>query len=763
MKKRMISFLVALPMLLSMTGLFAYAVEEDAGIVVYQQTFEDMLDSKGGGLTGDNIKKRDTTFTSVGTNDTSKTTVAVTAPQDVLMTETFEEGTTDLPAEKGFSFENTTEPSAEMSFAEGILKLDKEVASPKDKTPKLRLKLTDMTTEVYSYSVSFDLRQSIKNSTLNIYVGGGISVRNAAESKAIPEEERPQSDENKYVIEWWDVDKNAWDTTSATIYDLSDFASVRFHVKEKKLIDVYIDDQKVLSNLKQRTGYNIDELRMDLGTSMLGVVEVDNFVVTRGGFAYHPSEPLPVSENHVFRLKKLAAGSSTTKMNLAPYLCGSKDYTYSFDLQLNAGSGSSFNLNLGACVQIAQNADVGGFKVLAHKGGSLSGDVANFEQVGSYPFDTLTNIALRVKTETKTTDVYVNGELLKAGIPQRAAYPLTEMQLITNNGLRGEILLDNFTLTLHDVGAVTTTTTNNDAQIDFENFTPGVFQTGTGGFTADNTPAVGLISVADAPEDTEGTAAAHGKALRLYSPIVGNSNYPAVYNLSRSYAHLLDGALEYTTSFDLLLTGDQSYNIAERSSGSGGFKLNFDLAQGILIKYQIMNQENAPEWITSDKKFTPNTWFNVKYVVNTQSETADVYYNGDLLAEDLPAIYGSPFGGLVISTNNGTAGELWLDNFSMTVDKKAVQDSSISGKLEGGSLNLSAYVPEGISDAQAFVAYYNADGMLVDAAVRDCAAGENLEESFPVPAGNEVTEIRLFLWSDLNPLCGADTISVTQQ
>lgn len=749
MKKRMISFLVALPMLLSMTGLFAYAVEEDAGIVVYQQTFEDMLDSKGNGLTDNRINERDTTFTAVGNSSVAGTKAAVvhSLRDDIQTIENFDT-ITSLDNNKVFKLTNNVGDSgAQISIEDKALKMVK-TGTGTNKTVILATELGGYVRTLPSYAVEMDLKAAFENEnlTLQFTIGADFAFRQA-EGKG-----------NQCTFEWHNGSE--WDTTATELYDLSEFQHLTFVVNADRTVDAYIGsgaDKKLLKEgAPQRGSNSFTTLSYTMGASLKATTYLDNLTFT----PILPEEETGDQasfEYPALRLEKLAKGTGAeSKMDLAPYLCGAKEYTYSFDLQLDVAAGFSVNIATGAFIQLAVADD--GFDVKEYVGTGLVN-----EPLANYPFDKPTNIAFRVHADAGTADLYIDGTLVKAGIAPRSGYSFDQWRFTLNASSLGAAYLDNFTLTLHDVGAVTTTATSDDTQIDFENFTPGVFQTGTGGFTADNTPAVGLISVADAPEDTEGTAAAHGKALRLYSPIVGNSNYPAVYNLSRSYAHLLDGALEYTTSFDLLLTGDQSYNIAERSSGGGGFKLNFDLAQGILIKYQIMNQENAPEWITSDKKFTPNTWFNVKYVVNTQSETADVYYNGDLLAEDLPAIYGSPFGGLVISTNNGTAGELWLDNFSMTVDKKAVQDSSISGKLEGGSLNLSAYVPEGISDAQAFVAYYNADGMLVDAAVRDCAAGENLEESFPVPAGNEVTEIRLFLWSDLNPLCGADTISVTQQ
>ena len=61
---------------------------------------------------------------------------------------------------------------------------------------------------------------------------------------------------------------------------------------------------------------------------------------------------------------------------------------------------------------------------------------------------------------------------------------------------------------------------------------------------------------------------------------------------------------------------------------------------------------------------------------------------------------------------------------------------------------------------QVFVAYYNTDGRMTGAVVKDCAAGQELKESVSVPA--DIAEIKLFLWSDLEPLCEATAIPVSQ-
>lgn len=745
MNKRIISFLLALAMMFSLTGLCAYA-EEEPNVVVYQQTFENLLDSKGNGLTDFKIKERDTTFTAIGTNAAcaAKTAVVNSVQETARTIENFDT-ISSLGGNKVFSLTNNA--NAQISIEDKMLKLVKTEAGS-GKTVVVATELGGYVRTLPSYAVELDLKAAFTDNnglTLQFTIGADFAFRQVKDQG------------NKCTFEWYDsAGSGGWDKSDQTLYDLSELQHLTFVVNADKTVDAYIGsgtEKKLLkSGMPQRGTNSFTALKYTVGASLKATTYLDNFTFTPILPEQNAVEP-DSFEYPILRVEKLAkAASSASKMNLAPYLCGAKEYTYSFDLQLDAAPGFSVSIATGAFIQLGV-AD-GGFEVKDHVNGSLA-----VTPLGKYPFDQPTNIAFRVHAGQGTADLYIGGQLVKAGIPARAGYQFDEWNFILNNSSLGAAYLDNFTLTLHDVGAVTTTATQDTTQIDFENFTPGVFQNGTGGFTADNTPAVGLISVADAPEDAEGTALAHGKALRMYSPIMGDSSHPAVYNLSRNYAHLLTDAVEYTTSFDLLLTGTQSYNIAERSSGSGGFKLNFDLSQDILIKYQILDNGQA-KWITSDKKFAPNTWFNVKYVVNTKAHTADFYYNDELVAADLPAINSSPFGGLVISTNNGTVGELWLDNFSMTVDQSAAKDSFISGKMEAGRLALSAYVSDEVPGAKAFVAYYSNE-TLTDVVVLDCTPGEELKRTLDIPEQN-LSEIRLMLWSDMMPLCADVPVPLSQ-
>lgn len=741
MNKRIISFLLALPMMFSLTGLFAYA-EEEPNIVVYQQTFENLLDSKGNGLTDSKIKERDTTFTAIGTNAAcaAKTAVVNSVQETERTIENFDT-ISSLGSNKVFKLTNNA--NAQISIEDKMLKMVKTEAGS-GKTVVLETELGGYARTLPSYAVELDLKAAFGDNmglTLQFTIGADFAFRQVKDQG------------NKCTFEWFD---GTWVKDETNLYDLSELQHLTFVVNADKTVDAYIGsgaEKKLLkSGVKQRNTNSFTTLKYTIGASLKATTYLDNFTFTPIVPEQNAAET-DAFEYPILRVEKLAkAASSTSTMKLSPYLCGAKEYTYSFDLQLDTAAGFSVSIATGAFIQLGV-AD-GGFEVKEHVNGSLA-----TTPLGKYPFDKPTNIAFRVHAGQGTADLYIGGELVKAGIAARAGYLFDEWKFILNNSSLGVAYLDNFTLALHDVGAVTTTATKDDTQIDFENFTPGVFQNGTGGFAADNTPAVGLISVADAPEDAEGTALAHGKALRMYSPIMGDNSHPAVYNLSRNYTQLLTDALEYTTSFDLLLTGTQSYNIAERSSGSGGFKLNFDLSQDILIKYQILDNGQT-KWITSDKKFAPNTWFNVKYVVNTKAQTADFYYNDELVAADLPAINSSPFGGLVISTNNGTIGELWLDNFKVTVTGGQEPAASIRGAAADGRLDITVYTPKDIAGAKAFVAYYSNE-TLTDVVVLDCTAGEELKRTLDIPE-QKLSEIRLMLWSDMMPLCEDVQVPLSQ-
>ena len=96
----------------------------------------------------------------------------------------------------------------------------------------------------------------------------------------------------------------------------------------------------------------------------------------------------------------------------------------------------------------------------------------------------------------------------------------------------------------------------------------------------------------------------------------------------------------------------------------------------------------------------------------------------------------------------------------MTVDQSAAKDSFISGKMEAGRLALSAYVSDEVPGAKAFVAYYSNE-TLTDVVVLDCTPGEELKRTLDIPEQN-LSEIRLMLWSDMMPLCADVPVPLSQ-
>lgn len=682
--------------------------------------------------------------------------VSAALPEETLMTEDFN-GRAELPVDKGFSLADTEPSAAALAVTDGVLRLSKTETGKG--SPIFKLNFKDWIKNLTSYSVQFDLRPAIKNSTLVVYLGGGIAIRNAGDTNVgIPEAERPAQEDNKYVLEWYDstIDSETgkakgWNAEDKTIYDLSDFAAFRMAVKAGPSVDVYLGEKKVVSDLKQRDKRSFTELQLELGNSMTGELSLDNFALTRGDTAYQPPVPAESSGNHVMRVQKLASGGSETRMNLEPYLCGAEEYTYSFSLQPDLAAGS-FNVFLGAGIQFVRTAQ-GNYNVLYHPGGANDGN-SFVKAVEERSLAEPAKISVRVKKGGKA-DFYMDNQLIQADVPGRNNYSFKQAVISLNGSVLGAIFFDDFTLTLNGAEPAGTTADANAANLDFSEFTPGVLKNGTGGFVTSNTPATGLVSIAQADES-------HGRALCMYSPISGEQS---VFAVSRNYRQLVENALVYSTEFDLLLSGEQSYNIAEKSSGGGGFKLNFDLSLGNSIKYQslVPDPENGGqkwEWVTSDLTFAPDTWFTVKYEVDTKAGTADVYIDGQPLITDLPSFEGSPWGGLYVATNKGTLGKLWLDNFSMTVDQSAAKDSFISGRMEAGRLALSAYVSDEVPGAKAFVAYYSNE-TLTDVVVLDCTPGQELKRTLDIPEQN-LSEIRLMLWSDMMPLCADVPVPLSQ-
>lgn len=746
MKKRMICFLIVLPMIVLLAVPMAYA-QEDEGVVVYRQDFEKIVDSKGNGYTDNKIKERDTTFTAVGNNAASATKAAVVyaGKESVRIIENFD-SITSLESNKVFKLTNNAgADGAKVSVTEKALKLEKTVGGS-GKSIILDTELGGYVRTLPAYAVEMDLKANFINEglTLQFTIGADFAFRQV------------KGQGNKCTFEWHDKASNAWVKDEEHLYDLTDYQHLTFVVNADKTVDAYIGSgearQLMKSGVLQRGSNAFTTLKYTMGNSLTATTWLDNFAFTSVLPGQEAEEETP-SENRVLRLEKLAKGAGAeSKMDLTKYLCGSQDYTYSFDLQMDTAAGFSANVVLGAFVQIKTSDS--GYNVLSHIGGSAPGVDASFELQGNYSFDTPVNVALRVHADAGTADLYIGGELVKSGIPPRDGYRFDEWRFVLNNSSLGASYLDNFALTLNDVKTVTSDSVTADAaEIDFEDFTTGVLQDGTGGFTTNCTPALGLMNVADAPTDAAGTA--HGKALRMLSMTTGDNTNPATYILSRDYSHLVDDALTYTTEFDLLLSGKGSYNIAEKTSG-GGFKTNFDLTGDTLIKYQPLSG-----WVESDKTFQPNIWFKVKYVVDTQTNTADVYFNDELLVEDLPAYDKGVYGGLAIATNNGTVGELWLDNFKMTVTEEKLPGASVSGTAANGSLNITAYSPAEAGNAKVFAAYFSGD-MLMDVAVLDCTAGEKLIQTLAVPTDKGITKAKLFLWSELLPLCNNTDVLIEQ-
>ena len=268
-----------------------------------------------------------------------------------------------------------------------------------------------------------------------------------------------------------------------------------------------------------------------------------------------------------------------------------------------------------------------------------------------------------------------------------------------------------------------------------------------GGFRTSSTPDKGFVSIEKVDE-------AHGNALRLYSSFNG-SHTP--YYVSRNYSDLAKTAAKYTVEFEVMLKGKQSYNIAEKRSGGGGFKINLDLTLGH-AKYQ-----KDSKWVNAeDFAVTADTWYKIRYEIDTAASLADVYINDALLVEDLDSYQASPCGGLVLSANSSTQGSMYFDNLKITVNSE--RDAYVSAAYEDGIISVDGYMPSG-DDSRLFIAYFDAEqnGELLDVDIIPCQAGKLIEEQIAqVPEGAVL--INVMLWkADITPVCANSRLSIVAE
>lgn len=647
---------------------------------------------------------------------------------DVLYVNNFN-GLTEVPAE----FSSAASDFGNVAIEEDMLAINKTASGG---TPTLNFSVSPYLKGAGSYSLAFDIASTIINSTTMIYLGGGIGLRPVADNASV------------YTVEYYytaadETETSGFKPIENFTVDLNNPVNFRIEVKNQTTANVMINGEYLMASetdkleITQRAGYSWDKFTVTFGSGAKGSVYIDNVAITKGTAVYVPEDAeLEADENSFMQISKLYEKNGTyTRFVFDEYLCGADDYTLAFDIHPMIGTGS-VNIYMGAFFELLRKSE-GVYTINYREGAETSNKVLADNLV----IDGWRTFEIKV-TDGTSFGLYIDGEVIGDGITARSGYSAKQFYIARNNGMLGSLLIDDVTLTLNGVNrAEGVAGAYGD---DFESYTTGPVVSDVGGFKTTATPEKGLVSIENFDE-------AHGKVLRMYSSVAG-SHTP--YHVTRNYSSVAKTAKKYTVSFDAYLTGIQSYSITEKRSGSGGFKTNLDLTLGC-ARYQ----KNGT-WVSAENiPVVKDTWYTVKYVIDTEANLADVYINDVLLVEDLDSFQDSPYGALTISTNNGTQGSLYLDNLSVTVNEE--REAYVSAQYEEGVISVDGYMPVG-SDSRLFVAYFDAEdnGELLKVDIIPCKAGKIIEETITEVPENTVM-INAMLWkSDITPVCANARLSI---
>ncbi|MBE5039119.1 heparinase II/III domain-containing protein [Ructibacterium gallinarum] len=130
------------------------------------------------------------------------------------------------------------------------------------------------------------------------------------------------------------------------------------------------------------------------------------------------------------------------KMDFSSRLGVSQNYEFCFDLypKLTAGS---FNFYLGSYYQLVYQED--GYTLRYRQK-----DDADFTEAGTYKMKKFIPIRIVVQ-DKQTADLYIDEELAVGGLSARDRFDFTKFGFVLNNGMKGNVYLDNLKLVTYDL------------------------------------------------------------------------------------------------------------------------------------------------------------------------------------------------------------------------------------------------------------------------------------------------------------------------
>ncbi len=169
---------------------------------------------------------------------------------------------------------------------------------------------------------------------------------------------------------------------------------------------------------------------------------VDQTPIAQWQTAAEDPEPPLREPDFALRYGKEKSGTvaaASLQLDLASRLGQAGDYDFTFDLYPELETGS-FNFYLGGYYQLVYGAD--GY-VLRFR----QKDDADFTEQGTYHIGRFVPIRVAVR-DRETADLYIGGQLAIEGLHARDGFDFSQFGIVLNNGMRGNVYLDNLRLTL---------------------------------------------------------------------------------------------------------------------------------------------------------------------------------------------------------------------------------------------------------------------------------------------------------------------------
>lgn len=344
---------------------------------------------------------------------------------------------------------------------------------------------------------------------------------------------------------------------------------------------------------------------------------------------------------------KTVGGVHELRVDLASAIGSMKDYTVSFDYT-GTFSGSSMNIKLGGCFAFENAAGAGvghpnppAEEEYRHVFQWWNGDPAvkswDKTNMTTYDLSKPVRIDLAVRNQ-EMVDVYINGELIREGLLYRES-PFTQLHLQMNNGLRGEAVLDNLTITEGSQPPVSEDVLYTQ---DFSNI-----------LDISEDPVLYLK-----PGSSDAAATIENEVLKFGKTEKGDGKEAWV---GAEFADLLTGIDDYLVSFDL------QNNLEE------GGSFNLRLGGCIVIRPQtdntiIVGWHDGTAWHEEDRtKYDAEGGANIKLVIHGRS-FMDVYVNNILAVADVPQRQTASYTKLDFEMSKNTVGDIYLDNLLLTTD-----------------------------------------------------------------------------------------------